>query len=283
MAPKRIFTYLYYNIGRWTLLLGLFLGSIIIVAPIAWTFSTSLRTPYDSFGIPPKWLPTDFAYQNYVNIFNKTPFFRAFGNSVFVTTCTVIGQLTTAAMAGYAFARLKFPGSSVIFGLVLATLMMPFHATIVPVYMLISYIGLSDTLWSLVLPSIPTAFGTFLLRQYFLQIPVEYEEAAVLDGASQWYVFLRIYLPLARPGLFILAILSFNSTWNEFFRPLIFIRSNSLYTIPLSLNQLRGIQGTGSMSGVLAGVVLSMLPVIVIYSFGQRYFIEGINVGGVKG
>jgi multiple sugar transport system permease protein len=276
-------TYVRYNISRWLLLLGLFLLSVIMVAPILWTISTSLRTPAQSFSLPPKWLPTDWAWENYTAVFDQIPFFREILNSFIVTVGTMIGQLVTASLAGYAFARLEFPGKTVLFWLVMATLMIPLQATIIPVFVLISRLGLSDTLASLILPALPTAFGTFLLRQYFMQIPKDYEEVALIDGANQFYIFLRVYLPLVAPGLAVLAVLAFNGTWNEFYRPLVFLVSDTNFTIPLGLNDLKGYMMTGSISVVLAGVTLSLIPVVIVYLFGQRYLMEGIMMGGLKG
>jgi multiple sugar transport system permease protein len=278
-----LFTYFRYNGSRWLLILGLFALSILMVAPLLWTFSTSLRTPAQSFSLPPKWLPTDFAVENYYGVFERIPFFREILNSFIVTTGTVIGQLITASLAGYAFARLEFPGKNVLFWLVMATLMIPLQATIIPVFILISRMGLSDTLLSLILPALPTAFGTFLLRQYFMQIPKEYEEVALVDGANQFFIFLRVYLPLVAPGLAVLAVLAFNGTWNEFYRPLVFLITDTNFTIPLGLNDLKGYMSTGSISVVLAGVVLSLIPVVIVYLFGQRYLMEGIMMGGLKG
>ncbi len=143
--------------------------------------------------------------------------------------------------------------------------------------------GLNDTLAALILPSLPTAFGTFLLRQYFMSVPKDFEEAALMDGAGQFQIFSRIYLPLVAPGLAVLAVLVFNWHWNEFFRPLVFLLSRENFTIPLGLNVLKGYMMTGSISVVLAGVVMSLIPVMAVYVFGQRYLIEGIMMGGVKG
>ena len=268
---------------RWLLLLGLFALSVIMVGPIVWTISTSLRTPAASFSLPPKWLPTDMALENYAEVFARIPFWRQIFNSFFVTLSTVLGQLCTAALAGYAFARLDFPGKTLLFWLVMATLMIPLQATIIPVFVLISRIGLSDSLAALIVPALFTAFGTFLLRQYFMQAPKEFEEVALIDGANQWYIFSRVYLPLAAPGLAVLAVLAFNGTWNEFYRPLVFLITDANFTIPLGLNTLKGYMMTGSISVVLAGVSLSLIPVVVVYLFGQRYLIEGIMVGGLKG
>jgi multiple sugar transport system permease protein len=275
--------YLPHRAANWLRLALLFAASIIILAPVVWTVSTSLRTPAESFSVPPQWIPLRPEWTNYFQVFERVPFASYVFNSFIVTGSVVVGQLVTASLAGYAFARLDFPFRGALFWLVMATVMVPLQATIIPVFVLISSLGLADTLASLILPALPTAFGTFLLRQYFMAMPNDYEEAALIDGANQWQVFYRVYLPMATPGLAILTVLAFNTHWNEFFRPLIFLSTNENFTLPLGVVTLFGYLGTGSVSVVLAGVVLSLLPVLVVYTVGQRYLIEGIAMGGLKG
>ena len=263
--------------------LFLLLITLIMLAPLIFTLSTSLQLPADSFNVPPKWLPVHPHWNNYRTVFTSVPLKSYFFNSAITTVCIMVGQLITSALAGYAFARLEFPGRNIIFWLVLATLMIPLQATIIPVFVLISKTNLNDTLASLILPALASAFGTFLMRQYFMQIPNDYEEAALIDGASQWEIFRAIYLPLAKGGLAVLAILTFNGYWNEFLRPLIFLKTIDKFTLPVGLVNLQGYMGTGSVSVVLAGVVVSFIPVLVIYLLGQRYLVEGLMVGGLKG
>lgn len=272
-----------YRVGNVTRLVALLIFSIIVIAPIVWTFSTSLRKGTESFTVPPRWIPTDFDIRNYQRVFDEIPFGRQVLNSAVITTAIVIGQLFTASLAGYAFARLEFPGKNVLFWVILATMMIPLQAVIIPVFILISNLGLRDTLWALILPALPTAFGTFLLRQYFLTVPKEFEESAVIDGANQWQIFSRIYLPLVTPGMAVLSVLTFNYHWNEFFRPLVFMVTQEKYPIPLGIFDLQGYMMTGSIAVVLAGVVLSLIPVIIVYIIGQRYLIEGLMMGGIKG
>jgi multiple sugar transport system permease protein len=268
---------------RWLNITLLLVISVFTVAPMLWTVSTSLRPPAESFTLPPQWLPRNPDWSNYAEVFRRVPFARYLWNSATVTFGIIAGQLVTASLAGYAFARLSFPGKRVLFWLVLATLMIPLQATIIPVFVLISRLRLADTLTGLIIPAWPTAFGAFLLRQYFLTMPNEYGEAAVIDGAGQWQVFRLIYLPMALPALAILSILSFNGAWNEYFRPLIFLTDASKFTLPLGLVSLSGYMGTGSVALVLAGVIMSLIPVLIVYIFGQRYLIEGIARGGLKG
>ena len=272
------------HMGDWLTYLFLTVVAVFMLAPLLWVVSTSLRTPAQSFTLPPQWLPLDMDFSNYSQVFERIPFWRQITNSFIITFAVVAGQLATAVMAGYAFARLRFPGSNILFWIVLATMMIPYQAIIIPVFVLIArYLGLADTLWSLILPSLPTAFGVFLLRQYFKQIPPDFEEAAMMDGANQWQIFSRIYFPLASPGMAILAVLTFNAKWNDYFTPLIFMNSAERFPITLGIVDLRGYMGTGSISVVLAGIVLSTIPVIIIYIFGQRYLLQGLMVGGVKG
>jgi len=253
------------------------------LAPIVWTVSTSLRTPAQSFSLPPQWLPTDLAWGNYAQVFESVPFAEILMNSVKVSVAIVLGQLVTASLAGYAFARLRFPGKNILFFLLMASLMVPGQATIIPVFLLIKWFGLADTLWSLILPAWVSAFGVFFMRQAFMQIPQDMVDAAKIDGANQWQIFSRVFLPLCAGPMAVLAILSFNTFWNEFFRPLIFLSSQQNFTLPVGLVTLQGYLGTGSLSVVLAGVVISMLPVLLIFVFAQRYVIEGIARTGVKG
>ncbi len=272
------------DVGKWLAMIFMIIMAILTLMPFLWVVSTSLRTPVESFSVPPKWIPVDMDFTNYMRVFEEIPFFQQMGNSFFITLSVVFGQLLTASLAGYAFARLQFRGRNVLFWIVMATLMIPGQATIIPVFILISRIlHMNDTLWALIIPSIPTAFGTFLLRQYFMQIPNDFEEAAMIDGANQWQIFSKIYLPLASPGLAILAVLTFNGKWNDYFTPLIFMSTKERFPITLGIVDLQGYMGTGSVSVVLAGIVLSTIPVIIIYIFGQRYLTEGLMIGGLKG
>ena len=271
------------NAGRGIEVLLLTAGALIMVSPVLWAISTSLRTPAESFSEPPQWIPLHPMFGNYSAVFNTAPFVRFVLNSVIVTGGIVVGQLITSSMGGYAFAKLRFKGREALFWVVLATMMVPIQATIIPVFILIKYMHLSDTLTALVIPAVASAFGTFLLRQAFMQMPKEFGEAAVVDGASQWKVFTRIYLRMAWPAMATLAVLDFAGYWNEFFRPLIFLNSQSHYTLPLGLVILQGYMGTGSVSVVLAAVVMALVPNLLVFAFAQKYFVRGISFGGIKG
>lgn len=265
-APRRRATFSAGALGRVGMLL---IALFLTLGPVVWTVWSAL-TPEGASGL---------SLSAFRDVFTQVDMVLLIWNSVLVTAFCAVGQMVTAAMAGYAFARLHFRGSGVLFGLVLATMMVPMQVTIVPVFMLIRGMGLADTLLALILPAIPTAFGTFLMRQYFLTLPPELAEAASIDGATPLRTFTSVYAPLAMPGMAIVGILAFNYHWNEFFRPLIMTISEENFTLPLGLVSLQGNLGTGSVSTVLAGVVISMIPALVVFIVGQRTLREGLTSG----
>lgn len=258
------------------------LAAVVVLGPVLWTFSTSLRPPADGLSLPPSFIPLNPDFTSYAEVFRQLNMGLLVLNSALVTGLIAVGQMLSAALAGYAFAFMNFKAKNLLFSLILATMMIPVQVTIVPVFMVIRGMGLSDTLLALILPAIPTAFGTFLMRQYFLGLPVELAEAATVDGASPLRIFWSVYAPLAMPGLAIVGILAFNFHWNEFFRPLILTISEHNFTLPLGLVTLQGKMGTGSISVVLAGVILSMIPALVVFLFGQRSLREGLTAGAGK-
>lgn len=264
-------------------IVGLLVASLIVLMPLIWMFSTSLRVPRESFQLPPQWLPTDWRWQNYADVFDRVPFGQYILNSIIVTTTTVAGQIVTATLAAYAFARLRFPGRGFLFLLLMSALMVPQFVTIIPVFIIVRNFGLMDTLGSLIVPSLVTPFGIFLLRQFFLSIPTDLEDAGRIDGAGPFQIFRHIFLPLGAPGIAVMAILAFNSHWNEYFRPFIFLSSFERYTLPIGIVALRGPMDSGNIAVVLAGVTMSLIPMIVLMIFAQRYLIQGILMTGSKG
>jgi multiple sugar transport system permease protein len=260
-------------VGRIVVLL---VAAAVTLGPVLWTLWISLTPKVAGSN------RTTLGMGAYADVFAKVDMVVLIWNSALVTALCVAGQMFSAALAGYVFAKEEFRGKNLLFGVVLATMMVPLQVTIVPVFMLIRGMGLSDTLLALVLPAIPTAFGTFLMRQFFLGLPAELAEAAAIDGAGPFRTFRSVYLPLAMPGLAIVAVLAFNYHWNEFFRPLIFLISERNFTLPLGLVSLQGNLGTGSVATVLAGVVISMIPALVVFVFGQRPLREGLTAGTSK-
>jgi multiple sugar transport system permease protein len=265
------------------LVLALLVGGALMMLPFAWMFSTSWRLARDSFSLPPQWLPTDWRIENYREVLENIPFIAFVVNSLKVATLITVGQLVTCSMAAYAFARLRFPGRDALFLVFLSQLMVPQQVTIIPVFILIRVLGLLDTHWALIIPALVSAFGTFLLRQFFLTIPHELEEAARVDGAGYLRTFLQIILPLAGAGLSALAIFTFNFHWNEFFRPLLFINTWDQMTLPLGLTIMKGFLGVGNVAAIMAGVSMGIIPVLIVFLFAQRYLIEGVTLTGIKG
>jgi multiple sugar transport system permease protein len=270
------------RIGRIAGIAVLVIAAMVALGPLLWTVTTSLRTPAEAFSNPPQWIPLHPDFSNYSAVFERIPIGRFFVNSVIVTGLIVVGQTITCTLSGYAFAMVSFPGRSVIFAIFLATMMVPLQTIIIPVFVIIRYLGLSDSPMSLVVSALGSAFGTFLMRQYFLQMPKELGEAARIDGAGHFHTFLLIYAKMAGPAIATLAILNFSGFWAEFYRPLIFLQTQDNFTLPLGLVGLQGNLGTGSISVVLAGVVLAILPSVVLFIFAQRYFISGITAGASR-
>lgn len=262
---------------------ALLAASFLVLMPLLWMFSTSLRLPRESYQLPPQWLPTDWQWQNYVSVFDRVPFGRYILNSLIVTVSIVAGQIVTATLAGYAFARLRFPGRNAFFILLMSALMVPQFVTIIPTFIIIRDLGLADKLGSLILPALVTPFGIFLLRQFFLTIPNELEDAARIDGAGAFQTFLYVFLPLGKPGIAVMAVLAFNTYWNEYFRPLIFLSSFENFTLPLGIVSLRGPMDTGNIAVVLAGVTMSLVPMLILVIVAQRYLAQGIVMTGLKG
>lgn len=270
------------KVGKIAGLVVLILAAMVALGPLLWTLTTSLRTPAEAFNNPPQWIPLNPDFSNYATVFEKIPIGTFFVNSVIVTTLIVVGQTITCSLSGYAFAMVSFPGRNVIFAVFLATMMVPLQTIIIPVFVIVRMMGLSDSLLSLVIPALGSAFGTFLMRQYFMQMPRELGEAARIDGASHFGVFYHVYARMAAPAVSTLAILNFTAFWAEFYRPLIFLQTQKNFTLPLGLVGLQGNLGTGSISVVLAGVVIAMIPSVVLFIFAQRYFIEGVTAGSFR-
>ncbi|MFF9496649.1 carbohydrate ABC transporter permease [Streptomyces flaveolus] len=271
-----------HGLAPWARIASLAVCALLTLGPVLWTVSTSLRTPAKAFDLPPRLIPADPSAEAYRGVFDQIDVWLLALNSTLVTALIAVGQMVTAGLAGYAFARLEFRFKKPLFGLVLATMMVPLQVTVVPVFLVLKSMSLTDTLLGLIVPAFPTAFGTFLMRQYFLGMPKDLGEAAMLDGAGPWRTFRSVYAPLAAPGLAIVGVLAFNYHWNEFFRPLILETSSQNYTLPLGLVSLQGNLGTGSVSVVLAGVVLSMIPAVAVFLVGQRPLREGITSAGVN-
>lgn len=273
-----------YSLPDYLAILLLCLGALLMIMPFMWMFSTSLRPIQESYKLPPAWFPTEWHFETYAAVFQSSvPFLRFAANSVKITFFVTAGQLITCSMAGFAFGRLRFPFRNALFVLLLASLMVPGQVTIIPVFIIMRYLGLVDNHLALILPGLTSAFGVFLLRQFFLTLPQELVDAAKIDGAGPWTIYWRIALPLAGPALAALGILTFNGTWNNYFYPLIFLNTWEKMTLPLGITALRGYLASNSASVVMAAIALAILPVLLIFLFAQRWFIAGITRTGLKG
>jgi len=258
--------------------------AIFFIGPFIWMISTSLKDAGNIFSIPPNWIPDPVIWGNYIEALESTPqpFYWYYWNSIWKAFCTVSGQLLTCSMAAYAFARLSFPGRDLLFFGYLATMMIPFHVTMIPVFMLLKELHWIDTRWGLIVPGIFSAYGTFLLRQFFLTIPKELEEAASMDGASKLRIYLTVILPLSKPALSTLGIFVFISDWNNLIWPIIVINNQELHVLPQALASFQGLYVV-EWHLLMAASVIVMLPLLIVYILNQKFITEGIVLSGLKG
>jgi multiple sugar transport system permease protein len=256
--------------------------AVVILFPLLWALSTSLKSYSEVIAKPFQLLPGKILLANYAEVFKTIPFLKYLLNTMKVSVLTCLGTLVTSAMAAYAFARLRFPGRDAIFLVYLSTLMIPRQVVLVPNFIIMKSLHLLDTHWSLILTGTFTAFGTFLLRQFFLTIPGELEEAAVIDGYGYARRLTRIILPLAQPALATLLIITLLHIWNDFLYPLVFINSEDKRTLTLGLAILRG-DFDIQWNLVMAATLMSILPLVAFFLAAQRFFIEGIALSGIKG
>ena len=269
-----------------TLLIG---GTVIILAPIAWMLSTAVKATADVFLFPPTWIPNPLHLENfYVAHFGTVPFATFYRNTVMYVTLVLVGQLLSCSIVAYGFARLRAPGRNVLFMLMLSTMMLPEQVTMIPQYLVFRDFGWLGTFLPLIVPAyFGTAFYIFLLRQFFMSIPRDYDDAARIDGASRAQVFIRIILPLARPALVTVAIFSFLGRWNDFLGPLIYLQKEGSFTVSLGLsfyNQTGAtFAGLQPWNLLMAATLVATLPPVLVFFFLQRYFIQGVVVSGLKG
>jgi multiple sugar transport system permease protein len=255
--------------------------ALLTVAPFLWMVLTSFKDLQEIFAYPPTWWPERFTTDNYTDAFAAAPFGRFYFNSLFVAVTVTLGQLVTCSMAAYAFARMEFRGRDLLFYLFLGTMMVPAHVTMIPSFMILHWLGLIDSYGALILPGLASAFGTFLLRQFFLTLPKELEEAAFIDGCGRFRVLWQIILPLARPALATLAVFTFMGVFNDFLWALVVVNSQELYTVQLGLAIFRDRYST-EWGPLMAGSVVATLPVLLLFFFAQKYFIQGIALSGLK-
>lgn len=257
-------------------------GSVVMLVPFLWMLSTSLKAPGQVFTAPPQWIPRPVVWQNYLEAVSIMPFGRFFLNSLIQSSGVTVLQLLTSSLAAFAFARLRFRGRDTLFLLYLATLMIPFPVTLIPNFIVIRFLGWVDTFRALILPPSFSPFSTFLLRQFFLTIPLDLDDAARIDGASSFDIWWRIALPLSKPALATLAIFTFMGQWNDFLWPLVVTNSLEMRTLPVGLSSFQSRYAI-QWHLLMAGSTIALLPVLVLFVVGQRYFIQGITLTGMGG
>ena len=276
-------------VSKFSIHLVLIATSLLSIFPFVWLISTSLKgLKEDIFAYPPTMIPQDFTFLNYFEVWQKVDFMAYFWNSVIVAALTVFLNLMLSAFAAYPLARMEFKGKRVIFFTILATIMIPFQAIMLPVYIITLKLHLIDSVnavmgyLGLVMPFAVNAFGIFLMRQAFLKIPRELEEAAIIDGCNVFQMFIKVVLPMVKPTLAVLAVFTFIGSWGEFLWPSIMLTRDSMYTLPVGINNLQGMF-SANWRFIAAGSILSTIPIILFFLALQRYFISGENDGAIKG
>ncbi|GGI16093.1 sugar ABC transporter permease [Gottfriedia solisilvae] len=259
----------------------LIVGAVAMVLPFIWMFLTSLKTYAESIHVPPVIIPKDFQWENYKEVFTLLPFFKFMLNTLIVTVLRTAGQLFLCSLAAYAFARIEFPGRNVLFLVALSVLMVPGQVFLLPQYMIMVKLGWLNTLQAVVVPGLFSAFGTFLLRQFFMGLPKELEEAARLDGCNHFQIYWRVMLPLAKPGLVALGIFTTLWSWNELMWPMIVNSSPESMTLSVGLSSLQG-QYLTNYPVLMAGSFLAIVPMLILFMILQKQFIEGIAITGGK-
>lgn len=268
--------------SKWWLYIVMSVLLLIVITPFIWMITGSLKTQGELLQSPPTWIPEAPTLDNFRRLFERLDFLHYFRNSSIVAIAVTVGNLLFCSMLGYALAHLNFPGKNIIFGAVLGTLMIPGLVVFIPQFVLVVNLGLANTLPALILPFLVGPFGVFLMRQFFLGIPRDLLEAARIDGASEMGIFFRIMLPLAGPALATLGILTFLGSWNNFLWPLVVASTEKTYTLPVALALVSTGQNQTDYGLLLAGACLVVLPILLVFLFFQRYFIQGIASTGIK-
>lgn len=275
MTRKRFFGTAFYYVAA-------ILLALIALVPFAWMISTSFKSRGALMSIPIEWIPEEPTLDAYFTVFERFPFLRAIGNSLLIAVCYTLLTLASASMAAFAFTKIQFKGSGFLLGLYLATMMIPTQVTMIPLFVVMNQIGLINHYSSVILPAIFRPFAVFLLVQQMRTIPPDYMDAARIDGAGVWRIWRQVMLPLCAPALATLAVTNFMDSWNDYLWPLLMLTDKAKMTLPIALSTLNGQYDT-EYNVMMAGSLISMIPIILIYIFAQKYFKHGLMAGGVKG
>ncbi len=281
-APKRL-TFRQRDLLQQVVIHIILLSAVtLMLIPLAWTLSTSLKPPGEVFDFPPKWIPSRILWSNYIEATTAINFFQYLWNSVVITGLSIVGKVISITLVAFSFARLRWWGRNTLFLIMLATMMLPPHVTLIPQFILFKYLNWINTFKPLIVPAF---FGgpwlTFLVRQFLMTLPRDLDDAARIDGCSSFGLYWRIIMPLAKPAILIIIIFVFNGTWNEFLMPLIYLQSQEKFTLALGLRMFQG-EASASWHLLMAASILTMLPVLILFFAAQKYFIQGIVFTGVK-
>lgn len=255
---------------------------LTMLVPFFWTLSSSLKYDREIFEYPIKWIPEVLRWSNYEEVWTRVNFLTYYLNTIKLSLIVTIGQVVTCSLAAYSFAKMDYPGRDKIFLCYLATMMVPWHAIMIPQFIIIKNLGFYDSHWSIILMNLFSAFGVFLLRQFMLGIPMELSEAARIDGCGEPKIYSQIIMPMCKPGLATLVVFTFNFMWNDYMGPMIYLNTDKLKTIQIGLAAFRTEYGA-EYGLIMAGTVCSLLPMVLIYCVAQKYLIEGIAFSGLKG
>lgn len=272
------------NVTKIIVYLFIICGAAACMLPLVWLVRSSFMSSAQIFTSPPEWIPRPFTPQNYKDSMTALPFGRYFLNTVIVTVGNLAGVLISSSICAYSFARLRWPGRNQIFAILIATMMLPSAVTLIPTFIGFKLVGAIDTYIPLILPAWfgGGAYNIFLLRQFYMGIPKELDEAALVDGANYFQIFSRIIVPLSKPAMIVIGLFTFMGTWNDFFSPLIYLNTDDKFTVALGLQAFQTMFGT-QWNLMMAASVIVIIPVIIVFLIGQNYFIEGIALTGIKG
>ncbi|NPV54237.1 MAG: carbohydrate ABC transporter permease [Firmicutes bacterium] len=267
---------------RFLLYLVITTGALIMLLPLVWMVSTSLKPPEEVFTYPIRWIPENIRWMNFVDVFTVIPLARYFFNSILVSTTVMVGNLFFCTLAGLSLAKYNYPGKDIIFVLVLGTMMIPVQMIFLPLFLVVKVLGLVNTYGALILPNIINPMGVFLMRQMIMDVPQDLMDSARIDGASEWTIYWKMILPIIKPPMAALAIFIFVWTWNAFLWPMISTSSKELFTLPVGLSAFQDMYGT-QYNLLMAGMVVSTAPIVTLFLFLQKQFIKGLTFSGLKG
>ena len=273
------------SLKRWAIYAVLIAGSVIVFIPFGWTLSTALKTPDQIAVFPPQWIPNPVVWSNFIDAVTIRPFGRWFLNTLFVVGVSTTATVVSASIVAFSFARLRWPGRNILFLVLLATMMLPEQVTLIPTFILFKQLGWLNTFLPLIAPAFfaRNAFFVFLLRQFFMTIPLDLDDAARMDGANHFQIYLYIIVPMSKPALAVSAIMFAQFKWKEFLAPLIYINKQDMFTVSLGLRTFLGETWGTEWNLMMAANIIFMIPLILIFFVAQKYFIQGVVITGVKG